>query len=226
MNIICGEGHIWYLPMLLECFILAYIVKDVKRPCLYLLGTLIISSFSRCPNIFRISQVAYYFFFFYLGIFVSRYRNTTVRYISEMRSKIIFAIGLLFVASLIVLLPLNIQLKSYQAETRINGYFLAALSRFINIIYSSIGIAFWYTISVHIAKRITQVPFWIKQFNILSMGVYIFHQFVLMFLYYHTSLPVICGSYFLPWVAIVITLPSSILLAYLFRLSKIGKLLI
>ena len=60
-------------------------------------------------------------------------------------------------------------------------------------------------------------------FNVLSMGVYVFHQFVLMYLYYHTSLPTICGSYLLPWVAILITFPTSIILSHFFRLNRIGK---
>lgn len=124
------------------------------------------------------------------------------------------------------MLPLNIQIKSYITDTWFAGYFVAALARFINIIYSSIGIAFWYVITVIISQKVVEVPKFIMLFNTLSMGVYVLHQFVLMFLYYHTSLPDICGTYLLPWIAISIALPTSVILSYIFRLSKIGKSLI
>lgn len=223
-EIICGEGHLWYLPMLFSCFLLAFFIKETKKPMFFLLGALFFSSFSRCPNIFRISQVAYYFFFFYLGIFFCRYRTTIISYSN--RNLTLALSVLLLILSLVLLLPLNINIKSYHTNTWLGGYFLAALTRFINITYSSIGIVFWYSISLRLSKNILNVPKWIKQFNILSMGVYVFHQFLLMFIYYHTPLPGICGSYLLPWVAIIITLPASVVLSYIFRLSKIGKLLI
>lgn len=223
-EIICGEGHLWYLPMLFGCFLLLYFIKDVKKPCCFLFIALIISVFSRCPNIFRISQIAYYFFFFYLGVNICRYRESIILYI--LRGRVFIFISVLLILSLTLLLPLNIRFKSYIVDTWLTGYFVSALTRFINIIYSSIGIAFWYSISVHISQMVTRVPECIKHFNILSMGVYVFHQFILMFLYYYTSLPDICGSYLLPWIAIGLALPTSVMLSYIFRLSKIGKLLI
>lgn len=224
-EIICGEGHLWYLNMLFGCFLLLYLIKDVKRPFYFLLGTLIISIFSRCPNIFRISQIAYYFFFFYLGFIICRYREPIIQYIIR-RKKGLFFMSMLLILSLALLLPLNIHFKSYIADTWLTGYFIAALTRFINIIYSLIGIAFWYYISVHISQKIAEVPKCIKQFNVLSMGVYVFHQFILMFLYYHTPLPDISGTYLLPWIAICLALPASVILSYIFRLTKIGKSII
>lgn len=224
-EIICGKGHLWYLNMLFGCFLLSYFIKDVKKSFWFLCGALIVSVFSRCPNIFRISQIAYYFFFFYLGVNICRYRELIVKYI--IRNKwILFFVTILLVLSLVLLLPLNIQIKSYIADTWIVGYFIAALARFINIIYSSIGIAFWYVVAILISQKVAVVPKCIKQFNILSMGVYVFHQFLLMFLYYHTSLPDICGTYLLPWIAISIAFPASVILSYIFRLSNIGKSLI
>ena len=224
-EIICGKGHLWYLNMLFGCFLLSYFFKDVKKSFWFLFGALIVSIFSRCPNIFRISQIAYYFFFFYLGINICRHREPIVKYI--IRNKwILFLVAVLLVFSLVLLLPLNIQIKSYVSDTWLANYFITVLSRFINVIYSSIGIAFWYILAILISQKLTKVPLCIKQFNILSMGVYVFHQFLLMFLYYYTSLPDVCGTYLLPWVAISIALPASVMLAYIFRLSNIGRSLI
>ena len=63
-EIICGEGHLWYLPMLFGCFLLGYILKNTKYPLLVLMMGVVVSAFSRFPNIFRVSQIVYYFFFF------------------------------------------------------------------------------------------------------------------------------------------------------------------
>lgn len=225
-DIICGEGHLWYLPMLFGCFIVAYFIKNTKKPIFFLLIAFIASAFSRCPNVFRISQLAYYFFFFFLGICVCRYRNETLLYFRHETRRKTIIYSAIFVLSLLLLLPLNLYLKSLTWEIWIKGYFLSALIRVVNILYSTIGVFFWYFISANLTYLRPTTPNWVKQFNTLSMGVYIFHQFVLMILYYYTPLPLICGTLILPWVAIIIALPVSVLLSYLFRLSRLGKSLI
>ena len=224
-NIICGQGHLWYLPMLFGCFIIAYFIKNTKKPGIFLIVACLISAFSRCPNVFRISQIAYYFFFFILGVFTCRYRHEALSVFKQNFTPLALSISTLFILSLVFLLPLNICLKEYSTDIWIEGYLMSALIRFINIVYSVIGIAFWFFISIRLSQCISTTPNWINQFNVLSMGVYIFHQFVLMFLYYYTPLPSVCGSFILPWVAILLTLPLSLLLSYLFRLSKFGKAL-
>jgi len=223
-EIICGVGHLWYLPMLFGCFLIAYFIIDSKKPYILLFVLFFVSAFSRCPNIFRISQIAYYFFFFFLGVVVSRNRVFIIDYINTRKKAFLTIVCFcVFVLSLAVLLPLNIHLKSLTTDTWMKDYLLSALTRLINIIYSSIGIGFWYYISICLAHKLPQVSSIISQFNVLSMGVYVFHQFILMFLYYHTSLPRLCGSYLLPWIAIIIALPVSILFTYVFRLTKTGK---
>ena len=81
-EIICGEGHLWYLPMLFGCFVIAHFTKDANKPFVLLIVAFVVSAFSRCPNIFRISQIAYYFFYFYVGLFVYNYRELIINYVS------------------------------------------------------------------------------------------------------------------------------------------------
>lgn len=222
-DIICGEGHLWYLPMLFGIFLIVYFIKETKRPLLALVLLSLISVFSRCPNIFRISQIAYYTVFFYFGFVVCQHREAFINYVSSRNKSTIIIVGGIYVLSLTILLPLNVHLKSLYTGTWISGYFLAALTRFVNIIYSFIGITFFYYISILLSCQLKNVSPLIIRFNILSMGVYVFHQFVLMYLYYYTLLPTICGSYLLPWVAILITFPVSVFISYVFRLTKFGK---
>lgn len=70
------------------------------------------------------------------------------------------------------------------------------------------------------------MPSWMEKTAALSFGVYLFQQFILMGLYYHTVLPSLIGCYWLPWVGFVVALPGSLLIAYLFRKVRVGRLLI
>lgn len=63
-------------------------------------------------------------------------------------------------------------------------------------------------------------------FNACSFGIYIFHQFLLDFMYYHTPLPSWCGSYFLPWCGFIITFLVSFGLTWVLRKTKIGHFLL
>lgn len=57
-------------------------------------------------------------------------------------------------------------------------------------------------------------------------GVYIYQQFILQILYYKTPLPLAVSAYWLPWVAILITLVASLLLCHLTLRFKFGRYLI
>ena len=57
-------------------------------------------------------------------------------------------------------------------------------------------------------------------------GVYIYQQFVLKLLYYHTPLPPVLGRYWLPWVATAITVAASLLLCHYSLKTRLGRFLI
>ena len=59
----------------------------------------------------------------------------------------------------------------------------------------------------------------------LCFGVYIYHQFILKILYYNTKIIAI-NTPFLPWCSLFVTILTSLLLAYITRLSIIGRKLI
>ena len=97
----------------------------------------------------------------------------------------------------------------------------------MRIIYSSIGLAMLFIIIGYKEKnRKTPLPQWIIKIGNLSFGVYLLQQFILKGLYNYTNLPVVLGCYWLPWVGFVITLISSVLIAFLLVKTKIGRLLI
>ncbi len=87
-----------------------------------------------------------------------------------------------------------------------------------------IGIAFVTTRMILQSGR--KLPENIITLSTYCYGVYIFHQFILRYLYYHTAASVNILPYCLPWVAFASTLVLSLTITALFLKTKIGKFLI
>lgn len=106
----------------------------------------------------------------------------------------------------------------------IKGIMIASGNLF-RLVYASFGVlASYLTIICIISHR--GAPSWMVRFSSLTMGIYVFHQFVLVYLYYHTGLPSIAGSYLLPIWGFVISFVVSSVLSYVIRLNKFGRQLI
>lgn len=85
------------------------------------------------------------------------------------------------------------------------------------LIYSFLGVLCLYMSVNFIINNGLRVPNWLVKVNSICFGVYIFQQFILMYLYYHTALPIIVGAYWLPWIGVVVTLVLSILFSILLK---------
>lgn len=70
------------------------------------------------------------------------------------------------------------------------------------------------------------MPAWYIKLGTLCMGVYLFQQFILEIVYYHTTIPIIVSNWMLPIVGFVMALVISLLLTNLIRATKLGKRLI
>lgn len=70
------------------------------------------------------------------------------------------------------------------------------------------------------------MPAWMEKTAALSFGVYLFQQFILKGLYDYTFLPTVLDCYSLPWIGFVVALLGSLLMAYLIRKIRVGRLLI
>lgn len=77
-DILNGTGHMWYLPILLWCFVLGTFLWNTKSPnwakiliCLLLsIGSGLLSGLP-----FRIGRTCYYLWFFYLGMFIYSHKQ-------------------------------------------------------------------------------------------------------------------------------------------------------
>lgn len=226
-KIICGVGHMWFLPMLFLCFLFSYIILKLKLSQKgKLLLLFLVSAFSVIPFPFRISETMYYLLFFYLGIYICRERecikNKFARkgYIIKLLCTFIitFVLGSFLRNELLSMCRFDINLVS--------KFFILASAKIIMIIYSFIGTMTLYLTVVYFIKCGKKISTWVIRSNEISMGVYVIHHFLLQFLYYKTSVPSILGTYWLPWISCVAVLFLSISTAILLRKTKIGRFLL
>lgn len=94
------------------------------------------------------------------------------------------------------------------------------------LIYSGLGVLIVYIVMERIRNSgLTINRFWIS-LSECCFGVYLFQQFVLVYLYDYTSLPYRVNSFCLPWLCFIIALLTSIMLSWLLRQTKVSRSLI
>ena len=105
-GLVNGFGHMWFLPMLLWCFVATYFLLKVRmKEEIKLIGLLCLSIFpsSLIPLPFRMASTMYYLFYFYLAYYIWNHRKLVIKYLAT--NKIIISGSILF---LIVLFHLTL----------------------------------------------------------------------------------------------------------------------
>lgn len=91
--------------------------------------------------------------------------------------------------------------------------------------YSAVGTVALFSTAIYISNH-TKVPHWVVSIGSSCFGVYIFQQFILMFIYYKTDVPQIVHPYIMPWLAFLIALSVSLCCSVLIRKTKLGRSII
>lgn len=72
-NVLCGVGHMWFLPMLFWCFIFTYFIELTGLKGKVVFPILIIAMFgSVIPLPLRLNTTLYYILFFYTGYYIQK----------------------------------------------------------------------------------------------------------------------------------------------------------
>ena len=221
--ILSGYGHMWFLPMLFWCFVGGYVIERIKIKEEYkLLLLLLCAMVSFLPLPFRLQSAMYYMLFFYSGFYLrKRLAGGTI---DPSKLKLV----LLWVVFVFMFVTLTIARQTLMGDISDNIIIKAIVisgAKLCKIIYAGLGIAAMYYTVMSITSR-REVKIWIVKLGEYCFGVYLFQQFILKGLYYHTDLPIAVGSTWLPWIGTAITLSGSLLLSWLFRKTKFGRALI
>lgn len=221
--LICGYGHMWFLPMLFWCFIGVYVLEKIhiKEEYKFLL-LLLCSIASFFPLPLRLSSAMYYIFFFYAGFYLRKRLAGKTVCLSNTR---VVAMWVIYVVVFIILTMVREFLMDVDTTNSIARAAIIGSSKLCQIVYAGLGIASMYCTALVISSRWELKP-WIIEVGAYCFGVYLFQQFILMGVYYYTNIPTIVGSNWLPWVGTAIALFGSLLLSWLFRKTKLGRALI
>ena len=216
-KIFSGCGHLWFLSMLFWCFISIWLIDHYK---LHSWGLLIIlAGLSLSPSIsipFGFGRLPHFLFYVYAGYYLWLKKEYILRF---------------FVGKASVILPVLLYMTLVFVEHRLvidtGGMGNYLWRHIIMLIKSCVGILALYII----AFKFTHVDHFkprkiILEANKICYGVYVFHQFILVFLYEHTNLYLVTGDIFTPWVAFTITVSLSIILAKITLKTKFGRFLL
>lgn len=225
-DVIAGAGHLWFLPMLFWCFVLMWVIEKLRlRPRVVIPVLLIMSMLPQIPVPFHFGHTLYYMLFFYVGYLIQR---NEIKYEKFYTRRATTTTVVLFVVSFI-----SLTLLQEWGITEMGGASLLykvmkiTIINVSKVIYSSLGIAMMFSIIGRVERnRMTSLPRWTIEVGSLSMGVYIFQQFILKIIYDKTPCPDLFGVYFLPWFGFATAFIGSVLLSWVLRKTKVGRALI
>ncbi len=217
-EIFSGAGHLWFLPMLFWCYIGGLFVPQKYRTfSLLTVFVLLFGSYSSflIPNFLRISNALHYFVYFFLGMWTFSYKGTISNYLDSKRWIVICSWF-----TIVVLCVLNLILHNPQYNSLSYSFFRVSVNILLGIIGS---MSLFFTINILLNKF-----YFLKNINTrhnIWFGIYIYHQFILIYIYYHTNIPSYLGN-FSPFVALAITIFASFILVQLTIQTRLGRLLI
>lgn len=215
----------WFLPMLFWCFVMGFPLMTSKlNETLILLGLLCLSIVSWIiPSQLRLQVACYYLFFFYSGYYVYKRKDK----VAKIPMWLIVLLSVIYILSfLFTQLYLN-EIVVVHEMPKLMKASIPSIQYLGKIVYSGAGlfVAFALLLS-YLKNKEFQMSKFLLFANSISFGVYIYQQFILQALYYHTPFSQIVGPYLFPWVGFIIALLLSVLLAWLTIKSKVGKFLI
>lgn len=229
-----GMGHLWFLPMLFWCFIFAFLVEKINKkvkitPWLFLLLFFCVSVLSVfVPDYFGLRKAFMYFVYFYFGMLCwdkgmfSSHGNSD-KEMSIEKNENTGLTSIISAFSYLILFVLYYYLEDHKSMVDASkAYYLGY--KIIEFLTRIVGIMAFMSVATWISNK--NIPECIDGLSGLSFGVYIFHQMVIDVLFNRTSLPNVLGIYWLPIVALALSLLISVLLTMAMMKNKCLKKLI
>lgn len=224
LSILEGRGHLWFLPMLFWCFIGIWLISRVKYNTVYIILVLVGLTFCTfLPLPLRLSNAMYYMLFFYLGYIVKK-SNWNINQLINIKTASLLLVVSLTSFTLLTFINKSGGVNSGDLFIKISSHLL---SRTLNLLAAMAGCfaCFLFANWIVYVKGIHLSSFWLN-LSTYCFGVYLLQQFILQWLYYHSTilndLPV--NSF--PWIGFIVTMIVSILITHLSLKSKIGRFLI
>lgn len=224
VKILTGIGHLWYLPCLFWCFLLFFFLYKGKFKGTYVfIALVILCGLSFIPLPFQLNRAMYYMLFFYIGGEFWKHTAEIKQY-ANIKNIIIGSI-VFFTLLISVNIYMEFNLSIFNDIGYVEKAFYLTSNNLLKAILAFVGILTLFLIA-SIYTRNHSLGKWIIDIGVLGYGVYIFHQFILRWMYYNTALSDTLSGGLLPWVGLVTALLLSSLLTILLRKFEIGRKLL
>lgn len=212
LGIIEGSSHLWFLLMLFWCFLIGWCILQFKLSPLIVIPVLYLISLIRPVGLpLRLSQTLYYLPFFFLGYYIYGYYDLLREKVKGWHLATSWGLFIVvYSVSLFLTRELSMGWRSGQLCT---------------LIYATLGTMSLVITAIYITNK-TTIKEWYVNIGSLCMGVYIFQQFILQAIYYYSPLPSLVSDLALPLIGFIVALLFSLVLTYLIRLSKLGKMIL
>lgn len=214
-----GEQHLWFLPMLFWCFIIAFIIDKIHiKEWKVLFFSFIALVLAWDISSLGILTAARYFFYFYLGVFFFKNKCNLIL------NKKQLATGWFIFFSLFILLTIiqtNINLDTTLKYKLIPRTIFEIQKHLMMAPIGILGTILCYECSLHL-----QMQRQAKLTNLVarnSFGIYIFHHFILTWIYSCPRFRFFTGDYLLPILGFIISFSLSLLITQLALKSSIGR---
>lgn len=221
-----GCGHLWFLPMLFWCFLFIWAIDHYHISSWILL--LVLALFAILPLPYYklplgFARLPHFLFFVYGGFFLFEHRNFLIRY--GLSGRFIFSFWLIYVF-LVILRQTSLPEKSLNISFIFQKLWDVLISS-LDMLISCVGItALYCTICRKIKDAKYTPPNWIINASKYCYGVYVFHQFILVYLYHYTNIVSNVNPYILPWIGLATALSISWCLTGLSLRTRFGRYLI
>lgn len=223
IKILSGAGHMWFLPMLFWCFLWGKLLLLIRNHDALILIVLLLFSLLPWPIPLGIGRALQYMVFFWGGFLVWKYHDIIM---SKLNKSLVFFVLILFLGTYVVSIWFK-GLALFTSDEIIFKVLNYVINSAVSLVVTLFGISTVYLlVNYFIEKKQVMPASWVFKASSVCYGVYIFQQFILQILYYKTSLPVLVGAYWLPWVGCVVTFIVSIELTRLTLKTKFGRFLI
>lgn len=216
LRVFNGVAHLWFLPMLFWCFILAFILRKRVSFTFLIFLSLVLVFIGGGYLPFGVSRMFLCFAYFVFGMVCYRGEigfNLKINYIQSL---------ILFVITFVVYVYGNKFIKEHtDSFNLITDLAISRAFVFFRVLVGLIGCYTLYLICNKI-KLNTQSNL-INTFLSSSFGIYIYHQFFLQILYYKTNYPSYINPILLPWITFILVLVLSYFSTRLTVSTKLGR---
>lgn len=224
VKLLSGCGHLWFLPMLFWCFIAIWLIDHYKLSSKILLAILACWTLIPMPYVpFGFAKMPHFLFFVYAGYYLwiyhgklwKKYLNTT-------------SISIMWLVYIVLVIARHLLLSEPSNTTsKFQTLFFEESQSIIELSMSCAGILALYLNVCFFTNRATFKPKqWIIRASDDCYGVYVFHQFILVGIYFFTPLVEDINPLLVPWIGLFFAFSFSLILTKVFLKTRFGKFLI